>query len=70
MGKATSCDETIVLIRKKFLFANPQKEKKTWKNPSHKSKSLAAHPCDHRLAAKHMLFFATRNKKKVQITYL
>ncbi|MBN1185722.1 MAG: hypothetical protein JXB49_25800, partial [Bacteroidales bacterium] len=59
MGKARNFDDTIVLISKKFLFADPQKEKKTWKNPAHKSKSLAARPCNHRFAAKHMLFLPT-----------
>jgi hypothetical protein len=34
-------------------------KKKKWKMPTHKSKSLAAHPCNHPFAAKHMLFLPT-----------
>ncbi len=34
MGKATSCDGTTVPIRKKFLFADPQKEKKNMEKSS------------------------------------
>jgi len=38
---------------------NEQIKKQNMKMPTHKSKSLAAHPCNHRLAAKHMLFLPT-----------
>jgi len=33
----------------------PMKRQET-NTPTHKSKSLPAHPCNHRFAAKHMLF--------------
>jgi len=33
MGKAISYDDTTVQIRKKFLFADPQKEKKNMEKP-------------------------------------
>jgi hypothetical protein len=45
-------------MTKKFLL---HKEKEEKGNPAHKSKSVAAHPCNRPFAATHMLFFPTRS---------
>jgi hypothetical protein len=37
-------------------------EKKKWEKPSHKSKSVAALPCNRPFAATHMLFLPTRQR--------
>ncbi|MDD3893195.1 MAG: hypothetical protein PHE03_12930, partial [Bacteroidales bacterium] len=58
MGKATSSDETKVKIGKKFLFADPQKEKKNMEKPSAQKQEFGSPSLQTSLRRQTHAFFA------------